>query len=73
MWCGYLIAFIGVVFLLSNLGMLPYEAWDYIWPLLLIIWGIGIARGRPGFWCVLPGADDGEKRTSGTQTDLARQ
>ncbi len=73
MWCGYLIAFIGVVFLLSNLGMLPYEAWDYIWPLLLIVWGIGIAWGRPGFWCVLPGANDGEKRTSGARTDLARQ
>ena len=71
MWFGYFIAFIGALFLLDNLAILPYGAWDYIWPSLLIVWGIGIARGRPGCWCG-PGADDGEKRTTG-KADLAKQ
>ena len=61
MWCGYAIVLIGVVFLLGNLGVLPVGAWDYIWPSLLIIWGIGIIRGRSGFWCVPP-FDERESR-----------
>ena len=71
MWFGYFIAFIGVVFLLQNLDILPYGVWDYIWPSLLIVWGIGIARGQPGFWCVTS-ADDRQKGTA-ERTDLARQ
>lgn len=30
----------GLIFLASNLGMLPYEFWN-LWPLILIIVGLG--------------------------------
>ncbi len=72
MWCGYSFVFIGLAFLAHNLGILPYGAWDYIWPSLLIIWGIGIIRGRPGFWCV-PSPGESESRPGGeTNSGLTR-
>ncbi len=35
----------GVAFLLHNLGILPYSPWGYIWPALLILWGLSVMRG----------------------------
>jgi len=37
---GVFLVFIGSVFLLSNLGLLPRHAWNYVWPLALIFWGL---------------------------------
>jgi len=41
----------GVIFLLSNLGLLPGSAWGWVWALVLILVGVGMlwpARGGPG-------------------------
>lgn len=40
---GAFVAGLGVVFLLSNMGLLPRHAWNYIWPLALIFWGLMMA------------------------------
>ncbi len=39
MWCGILIVIGGVVLLGQSLGLVPYEVWEYIVPVLLIMWG----------------------------------
>jgi hypothetical protein len=39
----------GVVFLLNNFGVLPWNSWDSIWrlwPLLLVVWGLQAIFGR---------------------------
>jgi hypothetical protein len=54
-WPILLIA-VGVIFLLSNLGVLPFDAWQLwrLWPLILVVIGLDVLleafwrRGRPG-------------------------
>src|SRR3972149_10241470 len=49
-WALFLI-FIGVVFLLNNLGVLPWTVWGVLWrfwPLLLVLWGVQLILG--GSW-----------------------
>ena len=60
MWCGILIVIAGVVLLGQNLGMIPYEVWEYVVPVLLILWGTGIIVGKSAFWCV-PGERGGDE------------
>ena len=36
----------GVAFLLENIGILPGNAWDFIWPLVLIALGLSFLFGR---------------------------
>lgn len=38
--------FIGALFLLRNTGLLPLAAWDFTWPLVLIVLGVAILVGR---------------------------
>lgn len=38
---GLVVLFLGVVFLLTNLGIIPYDFGKY-WPVILIIIGLGI-------------------------------
>src|SRR5215471_7987640 len=45
LWGGTL-AGIGAIFLVNNLGYLPWNVWSVLWPAWLIFWGIVIlARG----------------------------
>lgn len=40
---------LGVLFLLNTTGVVPWEAWESLWrfwPVLLILWGVGIIFGR---------------------------
>ncbi len=39
---------VGLAFLLSNLGVLPIEEIHRYWPVLLIVWGAGLALGYGG-------------------------
>jgi len=44
-----IIIFIGIIFLLNNLGILPWEMWREFWkfwPILLILFGIEMIFGR---------------------------
>jgi hypothetical protein len=56
---GTMIAGVGVIFLASNLGYLPWNAWQMLWPFVLICAGVGmLLRGldnnppgnKPGFF-----------------------
>ncbi|MBI4770580.1 MAG: hypothetical protein HY784_09290 [Chloroflexi bacterium] len=38
----------GVLFLLSNLNLLPGNAWDWVWPAFLILLGVNILFRRRG-------------------------
>lgn len=40
MFLGLVLIFIGSLFLLRNLGLLPVEIWPIFWPSLLIFSGI---------------------------------
>ncbi len=62
MWCGILIVIGGVVLLGQSLGLVPYEVWEYIVPVLLIMWGGGITAGKRASWCVPREADRYEGR-----------
>ena len=46
MFFGLLIVIVGVVFLMQNLGWLSASAWQVIWPILIIIFGISIMSGE---------------------------
>ncbi len=53
---GYILVIVGALFFLQNVGFLPPISWHYIWPLLLIGWGVTIilGKGRKGIWCCFP-------------------
>jgi hypothetical protein len=37
---------LGVLFLLDNFGILPGSPWGYVWPILLILFGLSVLLGR---------------------------
>jgi hypothetical protein len=46
MWGGILIT-VGGIFLLENLDILPFIRWGNLWPLILMVVGVGmLARKR---------------------------
>jgi len=42
MFIGFSILLIGVILLLNNLGFIPGDAWDIIWPSIIIIFGLSL-------------------------------
>jgi len=46
-WGGVLVL-LGILFLLSNTGLLNNVNWDYVWPLALIAIGVWLIAGRVG-------------------------
>lgn len=40
MFIGPLFIIIGAVFLLKNLGIISYGAWNLIWPLTFVVFGL---------------------------------
>ena len=49
---------IGTALLLSNLGYLTINVWDFalrFWPVLLIAWGLDLVIGKRTFWSALVG------------------
>jgi hypothetical protein len=58
-WALILIG-VGTAFLLSNFGLLPGNAWDFVWPLVLIALGLSFIVGRqPGPRLPRISVDDG--------------
>jgi len=52
MFLGLILIVIGLVFLLKNLGYISEPAWSIIWPVILVVIGLGILlkRGDEGFY-----------------------
>ncbi|MFA5012952.1 MAG: DUF5668 domain-containing protein [Candidatus Paceibacterota bacterium] len=42
MFIGIAIVIIGVVILMQNLGIITYNAWQIIWPALIILLGLSL-------------------------------
>ena len=43
----------GVIFLMSNFGLLAWNAWDLLfrlWPVMLIAWGLDLVLGKRSWW-----------------------
>jgi len=52
---GILLLFLGVVFLLQTLGVLPWALWETLlrfWPALIIILGLSVLLRRYNVWLV---------------------
>ena len=47
MWFGITLIVVGVVFLLDNVGFLSHEAWDIIWPVVIIVIGVFMTLKKP--------------------------
>ena len=49
---GLILIIIGSVFLIQNLGIIPAGAWSIIWPVILIVMGLGslLKRKDQGFF-----------------------
>jgi hypothetical protein len=50
-WAVVLVS-IGIIFLLNNFGLVPWEVWANIWrfwPVVLILWGVQLVFGRNWF------------------------
>ncbi len=42
MYFGFGLVVIGILLLLNNLGIIKGDAWDYIWPVALILIGVSM-------------------------------
>ncbi|MDP3986220.1 MAG: DUF5668 domain-containing protein [Candidatus Veblenbacteria bacterium] len=55
MFWGTALVIIGLVALLKNLGLIPANTWDIVWPVLLIALGISFLARKRGSghlpWC----------------------
>jgi len=51
MFMPWLLVICGVVFLLENLGFLPWLNWSVIWPVILILAGLYMMKKRGGDEC----------------------
>lgn len=52
---GVLLVFLGVVFLLQTLDILPWDLWRTLWrfwPALLVVGGINVLVGHRNVWAV---------------------
>ncbi len=52
MFLGLILIVIGLVFLLKNLGYISEPAWSIIWPVILIVIGLGtlLKRDEGFYW-----------------------
>ncbi|MFA5431440.1 MAG: DUF5668 domain-containing protein [Candidatus Paceibacterota bacterium] len=48
---GIIIVIVGLAFLLQSLGFISVSAWQFIWPSLLIVAGLGIICKEKGNCC----------------------
>ncbi len=42
MYLGFGLVLIGILLLLNNLGIIKGDAWDYIWPMVIILLGLSM-------------------------------
>jgi hypothetical protein len=45
---GVILVILGIVFFLQNTGFIPYDTWNNIWPILLLIVGLWFMFSRRG-------------------------
>ncbi|MDE2213431.1 MAG: hypothetical protein KGJ34_02795 [Patescibacteria group bacterium] len=50
MLVGSIVVLVGIVFLLNNLGLLPYISWNILWPVIVILVGLSMLERRSWWW-----------------------
>ncbi len=66
---GLILIAVGIIALLSKLGIIVNSVWSYTWPAILIILGVWFItrwRWKRGFWC---GWDSGSRRSGRSLRD----
>jgi hypothetical protein len=48
MWVGFFLICAGILILLSNMDIIRGDAWNYIWPLILVFLGVSMILKRRG-------------------------
>ena len=48
---AWLLAAVGVIFLLENLGLISWLNWSLIWPVILILAGLYMMKKKGGYCC----------------------
>lgn len=55
MWAGLLLFVVGAVFLLQRFDLIPAETWFYLWPILLVVFGVKLMiSGGSTHACEMP-------------------
>ena len=50
---GIVLVWVGVVYLLKNIGIIQIVNWNIIWPVLIIIVGLSLKHCKHGISCVI--------------------
>jgi hypothetical protein len=53
---GFFLIMLGIIFLLNNLGLLPWDVWNFLWkmwPLFLILSGLEILFDACFAWLII--------------------
>lgn len=62
MWFGFGLVIVGVVLLLNTLGILKGDAWNYVWPIVIIFIGISMMVNKRKDNCCPPKDKDDTKK-----------
>jgi hypothetical protein len=57
MWTGLVLFVVGAVFLLQRFDLIPPETWFYLWPILLLVFGIKMMVAGGSNHCCSSGCD----------------
>lgn len=47
---GVVLVVLGLVFFLQNTGIIPYDTWSNIWPILIVLIGLVLILSRRGWY-----------------------
>jgi len=57
---GIVLVVLGLVFFLQNTGFIPFDTWNNIWPVLLVLLGLGLMFTRRGYYGMKEGGWSGD-------------
>jgi len=47
---GLVLVVLGLVFFMQNTGFIPYDTWNNIWPILVVLIGLALMFTRRGYY-----------------------
>lgn len=65
---GIILVILGLIFFLQNAGFIPYDTWNNIWPIMVVLIGVGLMFARRGYYRMDNwdrGVEDGWSRRAG--------
>lgn len=58
---GLIVVIIGMLMLLQTMGLIPGSFWDYVWPIIIILFGLSILKKKNGWNCCQSKKHDSHK------------